>query len=147
MALLEGYYINEIDLKPYIDDDELNRITKEIDPETAETNIHLAIMNVCALANTYLKCKYDLPLSTTIEISPLKSMIAKKVVWDISNLYTSLSEEVRKIRESFNTEAMKFFEGLADGSIKLLDSDEEEDLSQSERYFFDANQRITRDFY
>jgi len=147
MAELTGYYINEIDLKPYIDNDELTRITSEINSETGETNIQLAIKNVCALADTYLKNKYDLPLADTIETSPLKSMIAKKVVWDISNLYTSLSDEVRKIRESYNTEAMKFFEGLADGTIKLLDSNEDEDLSQTDRYYFDANQRITRDFY
>ena len=147
MAELTGYYINEIDLKPYIDNDELTRITSQINSETGETNIQLAIKNVCALADTYLKNKYDLPLADTIETSPLKSMIAKKVVWDISNLYTSLSDEVRKIRESYNTEAMKFFEGLADGTIKLLDSNEDEDLSQTDRYYFDANQRITRDFY
>jgi len=147
MAELTGYYINEIHLKPYIDNDELTRITSEINSETGETNIQLAIKNVCALADTYLKNKYDLPLADTIETSPLKSMIAKKVVWDISNLYTSLSDEVRKIRESYNTEAMKFFEGLADGTIKLLDSNEDEDLSQTDRYYFDANQRITRDFY
>lgn len=147
MAELTGYYINETDLKPYIDDDELSRITKEINSETGETNIQLAIKNVCALADTYLKQKYDLPLASTIETSPLKSMIAKKVVWDISNLYTSLSDEVRKIRESYNKEAMDFFEGLASGAIELIDSDEDEVLSQADKYSFDSNQRITRDFY
>ncbi len=147
MAELEGYYINETDLKPYIDNDELANVTKEINPDTGETNIQLAIKNVCALADTYLKQKYDLPLASTIETSPLKSMIAKKVVWDISNLYTSLSDEVRKIRESYNTEAMEFFEGLASGKGELIDSDAEEELAQADKYHFDSNQRVTRDFY
>lgn len=147
MAELEGYYINETDLKAYIDNVELTNITKEINSETGETNIQLAIKNVCAIADTYLKQKYDLPLSATIETSPLKSMIAKKVVWDVSNLYTSLSDEVRKIRESYNDEAMEFFEGLASGKVELIDSDEEEELSQEDKYHFDANLRITRDFY
>ena len=147
MAELEGYYINEIDLKLYIDNDELTNITKEINSETGETNIQLAIKNVCALADTYLKQKYDLPLAETINADPLKSMIAKKVVWDVSNLYTSLSDEVRKIRESYNKEAMDFFTDLASGDIELLDSDEDEVLAQADKYHFDSNIRITRDFY
>lgn len=147
MAELEGYYIKETDLKPYIDDEELSRITKEIDSGAGETNIQLAIKNVCALADTYINQKYDLPLSATIETAPLKSMIAKKVVWDISNLYTSLSDEVRKIRESYNTEAMSFFEDIASGKIELIDSDEEETLTEADKYLFDSNQRVTRDFY
>lgn len=147
MPELTGYYINETDLKPYIDNDELSRINVEIDSETGETNIQLAIKNVCALADTYLQAKYDLPLAATINTAPLKSMIAKKVVWDISNLYTSLSDEVRKIRESYNDEAMEFFKGLASGDVKLLDSVTENVLDEADKYYFDANQRITRDFY
>src|SRR5574338_1697934 len=147
MADLTDYYISETDLKPYIDNDELARITVEIDSETGETNVQLAIKNVCALADTYLQAKYDLPLADSIEISALKSMIAKKVVWDVSNLYTSLSDEARKIRESYNAEAMKFFEGLASGDVKLLDSDPDNIIDEADKYHFDANLRITRDFY
>ena len=147
MPELTGYYINETDLKPYIDNDELTRITVEIDPLTEETNIQLAIKNVCALADTYLQAKYDLPLAATINTDPLNSMIAKKVVWDISNLYSSLSDEIRKIRESYNEEAMKFFAGLASGDIKLIDSDVDVTLAEEDKYYFDANLRQTRDFY
>jgi phage gp36-like protein len=147
MALLENYYINETDLKSYINNDELTNITEEIDAGTGGTNIQLAIKNVCALADTYLKQKYDLPLASTINTAPLKSMIAKKVVWDISNLYTSLSDEVRKIRESYNNEAMDYFDNLAKGTITLIDSNIVETLAQADKYYFDANVRITREFY
>lgn len=144
--MLEGYYINENDLSAYMPAEELDALTQQQDDTV--TNIQTAIMNTCAMADGYLQKQYDLPLAGTYVLNPLKSAIAKIVIWDVSGLYSSLSTETRSKREKDYDSSMKWLEDIGAGKIQLLNTDTEDGtLSEADKYYFDANQRITRDFH
>lgn len=132
-------YIVENDLKVYMPSAEITQIKETIG---TTNNIDMAIANVCAMADTKLQDRYDLPLASTFETLGLKSAIAKIVVWDLSGNYSSLSEQTRILREKNYDEGMKYLNGLADGSIKLVDSAA---VAETDKYAFDSYQRITRD--
>lgn len=132
-------YIEENDLKVYMPANELATIKETIDDSD---NVTMAIANVCALADTKLQNQYDLPLATTIETLALKSALAKITVWDLSGNYSSLSDTVKEKREKDYNDGMRYLDGLADGSIKLIDSAA---VSEADRYAFDSQVRITRD--
>ncbi len=145
MPNLTGYYIDEDDLKPYMPSEELTAITETIDTQSGETNVQMAIINACSIADTYLQNHYDLPLAASLKTEALKGALAKIVVWEISGNYSSISEEVRRIREKNYDDAMNYLRGLADGSIHLID--EGNDTNEADKYYADSNQRIQRNFY
>lgn len=132
-------YIEENDLKVYMPTAELTAIKETIG---SSDNVAMAIANVCALADTKLLNQYDLPLALTIETLALKSALAKITVWDLSGNYSSLSDVVKEKREKDYNDGMAYLNGLADGSIKLIDT---EAVSEADRYAFDSQVRITRD--
>lgn len=143
--MLTGYYIDENDLKAYMPASELLSITENIDGDV--TNVQKAIINVCSLADTYLQRNYDLPLKECFVTNALKSRIAHWVIWDLTGNYSSVSEETKKVREKNYDEAIKFFKDLANGTLQLTCSDDTDALSEADKYFFDSNQRIDRDFH
>lgn len=132
-------YIVENDLKVYMPSAEITNMKETIG--TTNT-IDMAIANVCAMADTKLQDRYDLPLASTFETLGLKSALAKICVWEISGNYSSLSEQTRLLREKNYDEGMKYLNGLADGSVKLVDSAA---VAETDKYAFDSQVRITRD--
>ena len=142
---LEDYYITENDLKTYMPAAELLSITEEIDGEV--TNVERAIINVCSLVDTYLQRNYDLPLKECLITDALKSNIAHKVIWDLTGNYSSVSKETKDIREKNEQDAMNYFMKLATGELQLTCADDPDALSEADKYHFDSNQRIDRDFH
>lgn len=147
MADLEGYYINETDLKAYMPAAELDKVTEFLTGSAGETNVQRVIKNVCGWIDTKLQKKYDLPLKESYNLSALKAAASKKVVWDLSNNYSSISEETRKVRQTMNDEANLYIEDLASGKDELIDS-AATPLPETDKYYFEANTvRIPRDMH
>lgn len=144
MPDLEGYYLTENDLKAYITAEELQRLTVEI--ESTETNIQRIIKDRSSWADTKLQAHYDLPIDENVyDLRAFKGHLTKLVIWDLSANYSDIGEQQRLLRQEWKNEAMEFFDGLASGIVKLTSG--ATDTTEEEKFYFDANLRITRDFH
>jgi phage gp36-like protein len=141
--LLTGYYINENDLLTCISQDELTAITVVIDETAKTTNVTELIKKICAMVDTKIQSFYDIPLDPSFDITPLKDAIARIVVYGLSGLYSSLSDNVLKIRDSQNKDALSYIEGIASGDIKLISTS---NVKEADKYYFDSLVRIDRTF-
>lgn len=142
--LLAGYYIEDVnELKSRIDSDELKAITIIVNEDTGLTNVQQLIINICAMVDTKIQSFYDIPLDASYDRTALKDAIIVMVVFGLSGLYSSLSDNVFKARESQNKDAFAYINGIASGDIKLISS---ANVKEADKYYFDALVRIDRTF-
>lgn len=145
MALLEGYYIDENDLLSYIQKDLLDAITTEI-TEEEENNVQQSIINRCGYADTKLANRYKVPLEAKYQTNALKAAISHLVLFDLLANYDSVSEQELEIRKLNMRNSEAFLNDVRDGRQDLI-TELNSDNEKTERYYFDSDKRIKRDFY